>query len=83
LDQVSIIQPLDGDCYVLEGAGRSIIFRARTAQPLEEVTWFLNGQELGSTGPPYELRWLPVRGLHQVMAVGPGGRGDSITIKVE
>jgi len=80
---ISIIQPLDGDRFVQEGSGPAVTFRARVTQALGQVTWFVDGRELARTGPPYEAAWPPTRGTHQVMAVGPDGRGDSITIKVE
>ena len=82
-ERLAIIQPLDGDCFIMDDPPSAITFRIRATQALEKVTWFVDGQELGVTGPPYQIRWRPTRGFHRILALGPQGHGDSIRIKIE
>jgi membrane carboxypeptidase/penicillin-binding protein PbpC len=81
---VTILYPLDGDRYLLDPAGAdSIPLRAACDRPVREVTWFVDGLELATVGPPYEARWPLSRGPHRIVAAVPGGAAHSVEVRVE
>jgi membrane carboxypeptidase/penicillin-binding protein PbpC len=51
--------------------------------PVERVEWFVDGEEVGTAGPPYTLLWEAGRGRHRVMAVDGNGFGRSIEVTIE
>lgn len=82
--EVAIIAPLRGDRYLLRGTETfRLSAKAVCPGPLSEVTWFLNGREAATMGPPYEVELDLPRGRHRLAALGPGGRGDEVEVWVE
>jgi hypothetical protein len=43
----------------------------------------LDGREVAAAGPPYEVPLELGRGRHRLMAVGPDGIGDTVTVVVQ
>jgi membrane carboxypeptidase/penicillin-binding protein PbpC len=82
---VSISYPLAGDRFLLTpGAGLiRVIAKAMCRDPLQAVTWFVDGREVAATGPPYELPLDLSRGRHRLTVVGPGGQGDAVEVAVQ
>ncbi len=83
--RVSISYPLDGDRYLLGPYNETIRLtsKARCRDPLQSVTWFVDGKEIAATGPPYELPLDLPRGRHRLTVVGPGGQGDAVEVVVQ
>jgi penicillin-binding protein 1C len=83
--RVSISYPLPGDRFLLPGGAEVIrvISKAQCRDPLQAVTWFLDGREVAATGPPYELPLDLSRGRHRLTVVGPGGQGDAVEVAVQ
>ncbi len=82
---VSITYPLSGDRFLLQAHAESqhLTLKADCRLPFPAVTWFVDGQEEGAAGPPYELTLDLARGRHRLMAIGPDGRGDAVEVVVE
>jgi penicillin-binding protein 1C len=82
---VSISYPLPGDRFLLPGNTEVIrvISKAQCREPLQAVTWFVDGREVAATGPPYELPLDLGRGRHRLTVVGPGGQGDTVEVAVQ
>jgi penicillin-binding protein 1C len=82
---VSISYPLPGDRFVLPPRSEVIrvISKARCRDPLQAVTWFVDGREVAATGPPFELPLELLRGSHRLTVVGPGGQGDTVEVAVQ
>jgi len=82
---VSISYPLAGDRFLLTPGAEVIrvIAKALCRNPLQAVTWFVDGQEVAATGPPYELPLDLSRGRHRLTVVGPGGQGDAVEVAVQ
>jgi hypothetical protein len=82
---VTIQYPLNGDRFLLQppAAELRLTVKAVCFVPFDHVTWFLNGQEVAITGPPYEATLELGRGRHHLMAVSPGGIGDLVTLVVQ
>ncbi len=82
---VIITYPLPGDRFVLDAGGRQprITLQARCTRPTERLTWFIDGRQQATTGPPYQLAWRLSPGRHRIAAVTPGGLGDAVEITVE
>lgn len=83
--QLSIIYPLGGDNFVLRPPADTLRLKAKAScrTPFRQVTWFVDGREEASTGPPYEVPLELGRGRHRVMAVGPDGVGDVVSVVVQ
>ena len=82
---VSISYPLAGDRFLLAPGAELIrvISKALCRDPLQAVTWFVDGREVAATGPPYELPLDLSRGRHRLTVVGPGGQGDAVEVVVQ
>ncbi|HTZ16982.1 MAG TPA: penicillin-binding protein 1C [Dissulfurispiraceae bacterium] len=81
---VRIVYPLPDDRFVIYNAAESAIkLESVVTAPVPYVDWFIDGMHIGRTGPPYQLVWELQRGRHNIMAVGPDRRGDSISVTVE
>ena len=82
---LSISYPLAGDRFLLTPGAEVIrvIAKARCRDPLQAVTWFMDGREIANTGPPYELPLDLSRGRHRLTVVGPGGQGDAVEVVVQ
>lgn len=82
---VRIVNPIDGDTYVsiLEQRKKQIIMKARTEIPLEKVTWYVDGEEYATVGPPYEVAWTLSKGNHTLTVTGPDHFGDTVNIFIE
>ena len=82
---VSISYPLAGDRFLLTPGAEVIrvTAKARCRDPLQAVTWFVDGREVAATGPPYELPLDLSRGRHRLTVVGPGGQGDAVEVAVQ
>jgi penicillin-binding protein 1C len=83
--RVSIIYPLDGDHYLMERGEmeQMVALKAVCEGPAREISWYVNGVEYASTGPPYELQGRLTRGRHLISAVGPSSTGDSVEVLIE
>jgi membrane carboxypeptidase/penicillin-binding protein PbpC len=82
---VSISYPLAGDRFLLAPGAEAIrvVAKALCRDPLQTVTWFVDGREVAATGPPYELPLDLSRGRHRLTVVGPGGQGDAVEVAVQ
>jgi penicillin-binding protein 1C len=83
--RVSISYPLPGDRFLL-APGAEVIrvtSKALCRDPLQAVTWFVDGREVAAIGPPYELPLDLSRGRHRLTVVGPGGQGDTVEVVVQ
>jgi penicillin-binding protein 1C len=82
---VSISYPLAGDRFLLTPGAELIrvIAKVLCRDPLQAVTWFVDGREVAATGPPYELPLDLSRGRHRLTVVGPGGQGDAVEVAVQ
>ncbi|RMF87804.1 MAG: hypothetical protein D6739_01070 [Nitrospirae bacterium] len=77
-----IVEPLEGERRLL--ADTPVLpLRAECEAALPWVAWYVDGVEVGRVGPPYELRWRPTRGRHEILAAGPAGLADRVTVRVE
>lgn len=83
--EVRITSLVSWDQYLLTHDQRDyeITFKARVSQPFPKITWYVDGTEYARVGPPYEVPWKLKKGKHEIMAVGPFGKGDSVTIFVD
>lgn len=82
--RIEIISPHNRDRFILSlHRPNRIVFRALPERVVEHVVWFLNGTELGKSGPPYELIWEPTRGSHELLAVTPDRAAAKATFFVE
>jgi penicillin-binding protein 1C len=82
--RIEIISPHNRDRFIYSPHRPSrIVFRALPERVVEYVTWYLNGMELGKTGPPYEFFWEPTRGSHELLAVTPDKAAAKATFFVE
>jgi penicillin-binding protein 1C len=84
-DGVAIVYPLEGDRYLLEPGDDQVTIelKAVSGSPVEQVTWFVDGVELGAAGPPYTLECALGRGPHVITAMGASAAGDEIRLTVE
>jgi penicillin-binding protein 1C len=82
---VTIQYPLNGDHFLLQPPAEELrlTVKAVCLAPFPKVAWVLNGQEVAASGPPYEVTLELGRGRHRLMAVGPDGRGDEVTLVVQ
>ncbi len=83
--ELSLVYPLEGDCFLLEPQAESlsIPLKASSRTPLKSVTWFVDGWETVTMGPPYETTVELGRGLHRLMVVGPDGRGEAVDVQLQ
>lgn len=83
--EIRITYPLDQDRYILEPGQETLALRleATVRNPVREIVWFVDSQELGAAGPPYSLEWEAGRGSHLVRAVDENGYGEAIEVTVE
>ncbi len=82
---VAIVYPLPGDHFLLLPPAPTVrlTLKAVSRRPVAAVTWFINGREYASTGPPYEAAVELPRGRHRLLAVSSEGLGDSLEIDVQ
>jgi hypothetical protein len=82
---VSIVYPLPYDRFVMEKNKRVQIIRleAVSAKPMAYVDWFIDGLHYARVSPPYHTYWNLERGRHDITAVTPYKKGDSVQIIVE
>jgi penicillin-binding protein 1C len=82
---LNIAYPLAGDRFLLEPQmeSKSIPVKAMARAPLQSVTWFVDGREAVTLGPPYETDLKLSRGRHRLMVVGPDGVGDAVEVQLQ
>lgn len=82
---VTIQYPLHGDRFLLQPPAKELRLTAKAVcqVPLPKVTWILDSQEVAATGPPYEITLQLGRGRHRLMAIGPNGLADTVTVVVQ
>jgi penicillin-binding protein 1C len=82
---LTITYPLNGDRYLLAPRSESleVAVKAVSQAPVPAVTWFLNGREALTTGPPYETTLRLGRGRHRLTVTGPDALGDSIEVHIQ
>jgi len=80
-----IIYPLPNDRFIFERDRVSQMIRLEIVshKPVEYVDWFIDGIHYTRARPPYYAYWQLERGRHQITAVTPSKKGDSIGIIVE
>lgn len=88
LDQgpaATIQYPLNEDRFLLQPAEEELRLTVKIVcqVPLKKVSLIIDGQEVASAGPPYEVAVELGRGRHRLMAVAPDGIGDSVTVVVQ
>jgi penicillin-binding protein 1C len=82
--RIEIISPHNRDRFIYSPHRPTrIVFRALPERVVEHVVWYLDGMELGKTGPPYEFFWEPTRGRHELLAVAPDKAAAKATFFVE
>jgi len=83
--RVSIVYPLAGDRFLLtpQKEGVEVTLKALCRAREEKVSWFVDGREVGSVGPPYQLMVPLPRGRHSLTALGPDGLGDTVEVTVQ
>jgi penicillin-binding protein 1C len=83
--QLSIIYPLRNDRFIFEKNRIAQMIRLEIVshRPVEYVDWFVDGVHYTRVKPPYRTYWQLERGRHQIIAVTPFRKGDSIEILVE
>lgn len=82
---LTIAYPLDGDRFILEPQmeSKAISLKAIARAPLRSVTWFLDGREAATLGPPYEATLELSRGRHRLKVVGPDGLGEVVEVQLQ
>jgi penicillin-binding protein 1C len=82
---LAIVYPLHGDRYLLGPRAESleVILKAVSQAPLKSVTWFVDGEEAVTTGPPYETALKLGRGRHRLTVASPEGLGDSVEVQIQ
>jgi penicillin-binding protein 1C len=82
---VNITYPLGRDSFLLQPPAEAVRLTAKATcrLPIPKITWFVDGDELAATGPPYELPLQLGRGRHRLMAVSPDGSADVVTVTVQ
>ncbi|MDD5642329.1 MAG: hypothetical protein PHX53_11815, partial [Syntrophales bacterium] len=60
-----------------------ITLKARCRAAVPQVSWFVDGREVGAVGPPYQLQVPLPRGRHRLTALGPDGLGDTVEVSVQ
>ncbi|MFZ5451960.1 MAG: penicillin-binding protein 1C [Thermodesulfobacteriota bacterium] len=83
--RVSILYPLPGDRFLLAPQREEveITLKARCRAAVRQVSWFVNGREVGAVGPPYQIQAPLPRGRHRLTALGPDGLGDTVEVSVQ
>ena len=81
---IRITYPVNGDQFIPENevATLPIKLKARVSHSVPQLTWFVDGKEYETVGPPYESLWDLTRGFHEILIAGPNQTGDSVFIKV-
>ena len=82
---LTIAYPLDGDRFLLEPQVESLAIplKATSLAPFQSVTWFVDGREAATLGPPYETTLELGRGRHRLMVIGPDGLGDAVEVTLQ
>ncbi len=82
---LAIGYPLPGDRYLLAPGAETVrlTLKAVAVVPLAAVTWLVDGREVGTAGPPYDITLNLGRGRHRLAVVGPDGRGDAVDVLVQ
>jgi len=84
-NRLEITNPIDGDRFVLhpEYPDQAIQLSIMLQQPVDNITWFVDGMEYSKSAPPYEVFWTVEKGQHTITAVASGIHADSVTIMVD
>jgi len=80
-----ILYPLPHDHFMLgkNRVGETIRFEVVSHKPVAYIDWFIDGMHYARVGPPYGTYWNLERGKHDITAVTPHKKGDSVEIVVE
>jgi membrane carboxypeptidase/penicillin-binding protein PbpC len=83
--RISIVYPLPGDCFLLSPQAEEveITLKALGRAPVQQVSWFVDGREVGAVGPPYQLTISLPRGRHTLTALGQDSLGDTVEVSVQ
>jgi penicillin-binding protein 1C len=82
--RIDIVTPHESDRFILSPYHRNrVLLRALPKPVVRDVIWFIDGQEVATTPPPYEYFWTPTKGRHTIHAVTPDRQASAITIFVE
>ncbi len=83
--RVNIVYPLPGDRFLLapRDEGVELTLKAMCRSRTRQVSWFVDGREVGTVGPPYQLTVSLARGRHHLTALGQDGMGDTIEVSVQ
>ncbi len=82
----TIEQPQAGERVVLaegvEPSAQEVPLAAHYALPGAELSWFVDGQFVGTAPADGEAWWVPEPGLHELVVVGSSGSGDRRWLEV-
>ena len=81
---IQITKPVNGETYILNPneSAYEIVLDASSRLPMHEITWYIDGREHETVGPPYKTTWTLSRGRHTITAAGSNHSGDSIDIDI-
>jgi len=81
-----ILFPANGDIFkldpVLHRLFQKLQFQASVPAGVARVTWFLDGQAIGSAGPPFSIFWPMQPGVHTLTARANGMTSRPVTFRV-
>jgi len=85
MSRINIVYPLPGDRFLLapRDEGVAVTLKAMCRSRMRQVSWFVDGREVGTVGPPYHLTVSLARGRHHLTALGPDGLGDTVEVSVQ
>ena len=83
--RLRIVYPLPGDRFLLapQKEDLEVTVKALCRVRVAEVSWFVDGREVGRAGPPYQLTVPLARGRHRLTALGGDGVGDTVEVSVQ
>lgn len=83
-EEVEIVYPLDGDEFIASGDSADVIrCEAGVNAPTPYVTWYVDGEQVAQTEPPYRFDWTPEQGWRRLMAVTADGSGHEIRVHIQ
>jgi penicillin-binding protein 1C len=85
VSRVNIVYPLPGDRFLLapRDENMEVTLKAMCRSRMRQVSWFVDGMEVGTVGPPYRLTVPLARGRHRLTALGQDGMGDTVEVSVQ
>lgn len=79
-DRLRITFPDDGDIFkidpVLRPEFQTLLLECVAMEGIEKVRWFVNGEQVATTTPPFRARWQLRKGEHTVQAKAENGASE-------